>query len=230
MKTKQFLTVFLLVLVSSFAWANDDDAAALRTRSYKLSHRLPERAAAVIRSLISSEGSISIQPGNNTIVVTDRAENLASITRALEQFDAPGKPFRIELKVVAASRAGTPAKVPEDLKEVSARLGAVLKFNSFEKLAEFNAEGKEGDTLANLEISQAFRADVTFGEYDPVKDVVRLQDLQISRVQAGDPDAVEPLLKRTTLNLKVGQTVILGAQRPESDRALMFVLIARRIE
>ena len=230
MKTKPFMAALLLLLASSLAWAGDDEAAALRTRSYKLSHRSPERAAAVIRSLISAEGSISIQPANNTIVVTDRAENLAAVTRTIERFDAPGKPFRIELKIVAASRATTPAKVPEDLKEVSARLGSVLRFNSFEKLAEFDAEGKEGDALANLEISEVYRADMTFGEHDPVKDVVRLQDLQISRVQPGDPNAVEPLLKRTTLNLKVGQTVILGAQRPESDRALMFVLIARRVE
>ena|SRR5687767_2822271 len=230
MKRKLHLTILVLFFAAGPAWAEDDAGASLRTRSFRLSYRTPERAAAVVRPLISAEGSVSIQPGTNTVVITDRPENLAGVAKALEQFDAPARPFRVELKVVAVSRAESPAAVPEDLKDLSQKLGAVLRFNSFEKMAEFNAEGKEGDVLLNLQVSDSYRADMTFGEHDPVKDVVRLQDVQISRVPPGGQGTVEPLLKRTSLNLKVGQTVILGAQRPESNRALMFVLVARRID
>lgn len=230
MKRKLPLAILVLFLAAGLAWAEDDAGVSLRTRSFRLSYRTPERAAAVVRPLISAEGSVSIQPGTNTVVITDRPENLAGVAKALEQFDAPARPFRVELKVVAVSRAESPAAVPEDLKDLSTKLGAVLRFNSFEKMGEFNAEGKEGDVLLNLQVSDSYRADMTFGEHDPVKDIVRLQDVQISRVLPGGQGTVEPLLKRTSLNLKVGQTVILGAQRPESNRALMFVLVARRID
>jgi type II/III secretion system protein len=235
MKTKLSLVTLALLLLSVVALADDDAgrSGGLASRSFKLTFRSPERAAVVIKPLVSAEGSISLQPANNTLVVTDHPENLRSISEALQKFDAPSKPFRVELKLVAASRADTPQPVSEDLKEVASKLGAVLRFNSFEKLGEFVAEGKEGDALANLKVGDTYRADLKFGEFDPVSEGLRLQDLQLSRIQQvkdGETEAAS-LLKRTSLNVKLGQTLILGAQRvPESDRALMLILIAHRAE
>lgn len=234
MNTKRILAVLALTILAAVAWANDDDPAGrLESRSFKLSHKSPERAAVVIRPLVSAEGSISIQPATNTLVITDRPENLRSMTQALADFDAPPRTFRVELKMVAASRASGTPRIPEDLRDVSTKLGAVLRFNSFEKLGEFTAEGDEGDNLANVQVGEAYRADLTFGEYDPVSGALRLQDLTISKTQPATEgaSAVAPLLKRTSLNLKIGQTLILGAQRvPESNRALMLIVVASRVE
>ena len=235
MKTKLSLVILALSLLSIAGFADDDagTTGSLASRSFKLTFRSPERAATVIKPLVSAEGSISLQPANNTLVVTDHAENLRSIAEALLKFDAPSKTFRVELKLVAASRANTPQPIAEDLKEVASKLGAVLRFNSFEKLGEFTAVGKEGDSLANLKVGETFRADLKFGEFDPVSEGLRLQDVQLSRLQQvkeGQTEAAS-LLKRTSLNVKLGQTLILGAQRvPESDRALMLILIARQAE
>jgi hypothetical protein len=231
MNMKRTFAILTLFLFATVAWA--EDAAAERglgSRSFKLNFKSPERAAVVIRPLVSQEGSISIQPATNTLVVTDLPENIRRIGEALQQFDAPAKPFRVELQIVAASRASTPGKVPQDLQEVASKLGAVLRYNSFEMLADFDAQGKEGDSLANLQVGDGYRADVKIGEYDPVSQTLRIEEFRLSKAQPAQQgeSTVAPLLKRTSLNLKLGQTLILGASRlPQSDRALMLVLVAR---
>jgi hypothetical protein len=72
---------------------------------------------------------------------------------------------------------------------------------------------------------EGYRADFRFGEYDPASDSVQLADFKLLRLEG---DQLAPLLK-TTLNLKLGQTVIIGATRqPQSQRALMMVVTAQR--
>ena len=80
------------------------------------------------------------------------------------------------------------------------------------------------------QLAPGFRADFRMGEYDPASDSVRVNDFRLQRVQ-GDAKSgadVQQLLK-TSLNLKIGQMVMLGASRqPQSDRALMLVVTSKR--
>jgi hypothetical protein len=218
------LLILAVFLFSAVAFAdNAAPAAKLAAQSFKLRYKQAESAATVVKPLLSTDGSVSIQ--QNTLVVTDRAENLKSVAAAIGQFDSPPKAFSIELKIVSASRSSAPAAVPEDLKVISAKLAGVFRFNSFEKVGEIRAEGREGDPLV-VQPSADYRAEFKFGEYDPVSDSVRLNDFSLSK--AGADHQLVSLL-RTSLNLKVGQTVVLGASRStDSQRVLMLVLSAKR--
>jgi len=74
-------------------------------------------------------------------------------------------------------------------------------------------------------LPSGYRADFKFGDYDPASDSLKVSDFQLSKQQS---DQLTPLLK-TTLNLRIGQTYIVGATKaPQSQRALMIVLVARK--
>lgn len=229
-----FTLVFFLTAPAILAEAGVAAAAgsSLSVRTFPLRHKEAGKAAAAIKSLISAEGSVSIQPANNTLVVTDRTENLKKVAELLQKFDATSKSFKVSIRLVAASRVPSDeAKVPRELKEVSEKLSGMLRFNSFENLGEILAEGSEGDNVV-CELQSGYHADFRFGEYDSASDSVRIGELQLSKLQPieGGEAALTKLFK-TSLNLKVGQTVILGASRaPQSQKALMIVLVARKIE
>jgi hypothetical protein len=223
--TRAVLAVFLMALFAGSAFADDaaDAGKSLTVRTFALKHKEIERAAAIIKPLMSAEGTIALQPSSNAIAITDRSENLKAISAALAQYDLPPQSFRLQVRVVAAGRAsGTPA-VPADLREVAAKL-AILKFNDFQNLGQAAVEGTEGGAGA-FNLDSGYRADFKFGEYDAATDSIRVSDFRLLRVQ-GDQAAQ---IMKTTLNLKLGQTVILTATRlPESQRAVMLVLTARR--
>jgi hypothetical protein len=229
--TRVFLMIPMLLALSGAAFAEPAAAAAdakqaLAVRSFTFKFKQADKAAAAIKPLLSKEGSMSIQPSNNSLVVTDRAENMKAVAKMIGDFDKEPQSFRLYVRIVGASRVeGTP-KIPDDLKDVSRKL-AMLPFNFYEAVGEATVQGKEGDPgLINM--PTGYRADFKFGEYDPASDSIAVNDLQIARLTGAQKDQLTPLLK-TTLNLTIGQPYILGAAKgPQSQRALMIVLVARR--
>jgi len=215
----------LLLMAASLAVADDaaTNARPLSVHTFTFKYKDANKAADMIKPLLSSEGSMSIQPSTNALVVTDRAENLKTITKALTEFDVPPHPFRVIVRLVGAGRAAEGARVPEEDKDIAPKLG-MLGFNSLEDLGSADVSGREGDP-GIVTLPSGYRADFKFGDYDPASDSLKVSDLHLSKQQG---DQLTQLLK-TTLNLRIGQTYIVGATKnAQSQRALMIVLVARR--
>lgn len=216
--------VFLLLCGTGFAAPAQNGEKSLSVHSYHFRFRDAEKAAAMIKSLISADGSMSIQPASNSLIVTDRAENLKAIDAALQQFDRAAQNFRLYVRVISAGKVDpSQARISDDLKDIAPKL-ALLRYNSYESLGHADISGAEGDP-AGVELQNGYRADFKFGEFDPAADTLQISDFRLSRQQG---DQLTALLK-TTLNLKLGNTVIMGASRaPQSQRAVMIVVAARR--
>lgn len=216
------LMAALLLVPAAFA----DDAAevgkSLSVRTFQFKHKQAENAAAMIKPLLGGEGTMSIQPKTNSLVVTDDPENLKKIAQALAEYDVAPQPFHLSVRLVSAARGGRGQRVPEELRDVESKL-ALLRYDVLESIGAAEVAGKEGG--AGLVELAAYRADFQFGEYDPASDSIRISDFRLSRL---DGDQLAPMMK-TTLNLKLGQTVIMAVTRDaQSQRALMMVLSARR--
>lgn len=230
-----FLTVPLLALLSSAALASDApagdaaDAGPARTltaHTFTFKFKDAAKAAETIKPLLSSDGSISIPSGTRSVVVTDHPENVKQITASLAQFDTPARAFKLSVRIVSAARVDAAPAVATELRDIAPKL-AMLRFNSLENLGAVDVEGKEGEP-GLIDLPSGYRADFHFGDYDAASDSIRVSDLHLSRLSGPQKDQLTSLLK-TSLNLRLGQTVILGASKvPESQRALMIVLLARR--
>jgi hypothetical protein len=195
--------VLLLAAAAGLAEPAGDAGKALSVRSFQFKYKEADKAAAMIKPLVSADGSISIQPSTNSLVVTDRAENLKSIAAALTKFDEPARALKLMVRLVGAARVEAQKATPvsDDLKDVAAKL-SMLRFNAFEDLGSAAVDGKEGDP-GIVEMASGYRADFRFGEYDPASDTVKINDFRLSRLQGPQKDQLAPLLK-TSLNLKVG--------------------------
>ncbi len=222
MKRLLILMVALL-FISATAFADAADVGkSLTVRTFQLKHKAAEKAVAIVKPLMSAEGSISIQ--GNALIITDDPATLKKIGAKLAELDKPAQEFRLTVRLVAAGRAaaGKEPRVPEELREIAPKL-ALLRYNELESLGTADISGHEGDP-GQVELG-GYRADFKFGEYDAASDSVKVSEFKLSRLEG---DQLSPLLK-TTLNVKLGQTVIVGATRQaDSPRALMIVVSAKR--
>ncbi|HYO77512.1 MAG TPA: secretin N-terminal domain-containing protein [Thermoanaerobaculia bacterium] len=224
---RNVMILMAMLFVTATAFAEADAAGgvgkSLTVRTFQFKHKQADKAAAVIKPLMSAEGSMSIQPAANSLVVTELPENLKKIAAALAQFDAPAQALNLSIRLVSAGRGrAEQAHVDPALRDVESKL-ALLRYNVLESIGAATASGSEGEPgLVEL---NGYRADFKFGEYDPASDSVKLTEFRLSRL---DGDQLSPMLK-TTLNLKLGQTVIIGAtKQASSNRALMIVVTAQR--
>jgi hypothetical protein len=222
---KRLMMTFLsLLLLTANVFADAADVGkSLTVRTFQFKHKQADKAAGVIKPLMSADGSMAIQPATNSLVVTDLAENMKKIAAAIAQFDAPQKAIGLSIRLVSAARGSAEeARVDPLLDDVASKL-ALLRYNVLESIGSAKASGKEGEP--GLVEMNGYRADFRFGEYDPASDSVKLNDFKLSKL---DGDQLAPMLK-TSLNLKIGQTVILGAtKQPNSQKALMIVVTAQR--
>lgn len=215
------LSLFLVLAMCVPAFA-DEAGKGLSVRPFQFKHKEADKAAAIIKSLLSSEGTMNIQPATNTLVVTDRPENLRAVAAALTQYDAEPVAIQLSVRLVSAGKVEGAARVPEELKDVAAKL-RMLRYNSLESLGSANIDTREG-SAGIVELENGYRADFRIGEYDPVTKSVQVIDFKLSRAQK---DQLADVLK-TTLNLRIGVTHILAATRTAgSDRAVMLVVTAK---
>ena len=216
------ILMMALFLVTATAFADAGDVGkTLTAKTFVFKYKQADKAANVIKSMLSAEGSMSIQPTANSLVVTDVAANMKKIAAALATFDAPAQALKLSIRLVSASR-GAEAKVDPAVADVASKL-ALFRYNVLESIGAAQADGSEGQP--GVVTIDGYRADFRFGEYDPASDSVQVVDFKLFRAEG---DQLAPMLK-TTLNLKLGQTVIIGAaKQPQSQRALMIVVTAQR--
>ena len=215
------LTLCLFATGVAFAEPTGD-AKALNVRTFQFKYKDADRAAAIIKPLMSAEGSMSIQPASNALVVTDRADNMKAIANALTDFDTPPHAVKLSLHLVAAGRSETATKIEPGMREIAGKL-AILRYNAIDNLGDANVEGHEGEPTT-VDLQSGYRVSFKFGEYDPSSDSIKLDDFRLSKVQKDQLVQVY----QATLNLKVGQTLIFGATKNQSQRAIFLVFNARR--
>ena len=85
------------------------------TRVFKLRHESASNLVPVLRPLISPNNVINLNPGNNALVITDYASNLARLATLIESLDAPSG---TDVEIIALEHA-----VAADLVSTLQRLG-----------------------------------------------------------------------------------------------------------
>jgi general secretion pathway protein D len=77
----------------------------LLTRVYALKYESASQLLPVLRPIISPNNTIAVYPNNNSIVITDYADNLRRIDRIIDAIDRPGggEPVFLQLRHAAAT-------------------------------------------------------------------------------------------------------------------------------
>src|SRR5262245_44133907 len=124
MKRILILTVALMLATAgapSASAAAADVRKTLTARTCVFTRKQADKAANVIKGILSAEGTMAIQPAANSLVVTDLPENLKKIAAALAAFDAPAQALQLSIRLVSASR-GAADKIDPAVADVASKL------------------------------------------------------------------------------------------------------------
>jgi len=203
-----------------------EEAAEVRVYAYTFQNKSATEALPLVQPLLTRQGSVEIQPEENTLVVRDTVAALGRIVPALRAFDRPPQGLRIEVMIV---RAGTrPAVSPgsESLPPwLEKRLRGLLRWNYYTLLARSVLDSREDQEVTH-EVGGLYQLSFRPGTLQSGNQI-KLQEFRIWH--AGETDA--PPLLEATLNLWLGKPKVLGLANSEtSDRALMVVLTCERLD
>lgn len=160
------LWISLLFVSVPDAWA--ERPAGLKVHAYTLQHRQVDQAVALVRPLLSAQGTVEEQRGSNTLVIRDTPPVLQRVKDALQGFDRPPQNLRLEIQLVKAGpKSGNtkspptghptaPNMLPADLEK---RLKNIFRYEDYQVIAEAAVSSKEGEDVSH---SLLERYDVSF--------------------------------------------------------------------
>ena len=195
------------------------------TRAYTFKYQRASEAVVLVYPLLSSKGTVELQPSGNTLVIRDTLTSVQKIMPALRAYDHPSRSLRLEIYVVKASRASVSPQtqrsdLPEDLTK---RLRGLFAYDNFEKQAQAQLAGAEGQWVV-YELGPDYKVSFRFGSLTEDRQV-KLSSFRISRHEEGKAEAV---LLHANLMLPIDHTTSLGIASSESSpEALMVVLTLR---
>ena len=117
------------------------------TQIFRLSHENPNNLVAVLRPLISPNNTINANPGNNTLVITDYADNLTRLGKIIAALDQPAAS---EVEVVPLQYA-----IASDMAALVQRLGDGSSAVSVPGVATVGALTVLADSRSNALILRA---------------------------------------------------------------------------
>lgn len=208
-------------------------AAAAETgpsvRVFVLKYKRVEEATLLVRPLLSDSGSIVLQARINALTITDRPAALAAVTQALSQFDVPPRGYSIAVKMVRARADASAGDLSREIGGIGNKLREVFRFNDYSLIDSAVLAGAEGDSVSYLlggEYRLSFRIEPA-GQGT----TLRLAAFSLARERPvpgpGGRHIVSPLF-RTTLNVGLNQTLVLGASKEEaSKKALLLILLVQ---
>lgn len=207
-------------------------------RAYEIRFRsLEEAAQLVARSgVLSDQGVVSMQPGQRTLVVQDRASILDRVRSLLESFDVPPRSVELTVTLFLGSderqaQAGKQAYAGEIAREVGGVIETLADFTRWTNYSILGAQfvtGLEGSKV-EMKLSEEYRAVFEVGAVQDRPPLVRLKNFTLQHVSR-TADGRERVENRLVLDvdLPFGKFTTVGAAKnPESRRALFLAFQAR---
>ena len=217
-------SLLLLFLASGSAQAQG--GGELIVHAYALKHRRATEAIALVSPLLSSRGTVELQPATNTVVIRDTVAAVNRIVPVLNHYDLPARPLTLELYVVRASRSVvSPPVARSNLPdEMTRELRQMLPYDNYDVQARAQLTSLEGQAVTYVvggEYEVQFRVGtVQGGQW------IRLSDFRIS--QRVEHKADQLLVRGKSLNLCFGKTMFVGLARDESSAAALMVALTMR--
>ena len=240
------LLVWLGAVTASPAQAQETEPAGLRVYAYTLKHQRAHEALALVRPLLSTRGTVEVQPGGNTLVIRETRAVIDHLSRLLTQFDHPPEDLRFDIRIVRAGpkRHGISPPQPEatepeteiagtELPEVlAARLREYLRYDDYRVLAEVGVTSREGEEVTyalGQSYSVSFRPTaVVAGRRVKLEDFRIVQQVQNPTNKSRQLEPRE--LFHATLNLWIDRPFNLVLDQDDSRQEALMVAISCRRE
>lgn len=208
------------VLLASMAVSSACQQPQLETRTIVLEHLSGLEAIELVSPYVYGErqsrdgGPGTISATTNALTVRETPENLDRIERTLVAMDEPRPDVRLRFQLVEADgwteRDARIARVEEELRRI-------FQFGGYRLAAETVVTAAEGSEVSQTLAVGDQRFELSARVRRRGRETVRLDDVSLRSFEG------EHL--RTTVNVRPGQTIVLGSSPRSDDRPTLLLAV-----
>lgn len=201
---------------------------------HTLKHQQVHEALALIEPLLTANGTVEVQPGDNTLVIRETQAVVARMARLLATFDHPPEKLRFKIQIVRAGpkRHGISPPLPEAQgaddelsQELVTRLRKLLRYDDYRVLAEAGVTSRQGEEVTYA-LGQTYNVSFRSGPILAGRQV-KLEGFRITKQASDKGRRLEPReLFHATLNLWIDQSFNLVLAHDETRQEALMVAIS----
>jgi hypothetical protein len=217
------------ILNMSLKKSENDDRSTQKhtTKIYKIRYRNPEEIFILIEPFLNSYNWAKATVSNDlkTITIKDRADVHTKISTVISEYDIPLKKIWLEVTIIEASENGKERKkITPELEEVITKLSSLFRFDNYEIVSQGDAMGMEGSNLSfsssfSIDSDKEFSARTKIGYFD---NVIKLENFGVTLPRERND-------LRTSLNIKNGDTVVVGSSRGKAQDGSFITIVTAKV-
>ncbi|MBN2414841.1 carboxypeptidase-like regulatory domain-containing protein [bacterium] len=201
-------------------------ASVQKSRTFRIEYRDAMEIFGLIKSIsCARSASRELQ----TITGMGTEESLSNLGELIKQYDTPLQQVWLEVLLIKATgNGGGKPEYPAEIKSIVSKLNSLFKFGRYTIIGRANAMGLEGATLSfsgriendpEAMVENPFMVQTRLGA---AGDVIKLEGLKVMITMPRNEIA-------TSINVKNGETVILGASRGKSSEDALITVVTAKI-
>jgi len=189
----------------------------------------------ILRPYLSKVGRVDFVEQNRTLSIVDEPGTVDVILKIVDRFDVRTPQLQIAVKLVQAERVDKAPPVPPELAGIAKQLGEVFSYNSFSiKDSAFIATEANRESMLTVAGESGYTVKLATHMIEGATGTVRLEFKLDKRRQTTDPvkGAViyNDTLLATTVEMKDGETAILGASKIDGDNKALISVVTLKIK
>ena len=203
-----------------------DRAETLVLHAHQLAHQPAREALPLVEPMLSPSGSLELRAQTNTLVVRDRASIVEAVRATLREFDHPPVDLVLDVFLLSATRRDDDLPPGADISGLPPALieglGSMVRFNSYQVLAEGQLVTREGQQVSydlGARYALRFQVGTVLGAR-----VLKLRGFELVRRNA----SLEQPLLSTDLNVTLRRMQVLALAASENaEQGLVVALTCR---
>jgi hypothetical protein len=197
------------------------------TQVFSLHHLNVDESIKLIEPYIGSEDHISYSEKLNTMTITDSENDLKKIEQIIKKYDIPLKEINLEVKFIYATGNGDKKPVySKEIKSIAKKLSSLFKFGKYELIHHAKAKGLEGSKISTYATLPTEKKDFiqVKAELEYHNGIIKLENFQIKIYHLAQYNDIS-----TTVNIKNGETIILGASKGDAQEGSIITVVTARV-
>jgi hypothetical protein len=189
----------------------------------------------LLRPYLTRRGQVRFERQTRALTLVDEATVVEVMLKMVDRFDVKPAQVQLVLRLVEANQSDQPAPLPPEIEPVVEQIQQVLRYNSFvvadQAFVTFEANGESriqvgGDKAYTVEVG----SEAIAGQDDSVRLRFHLFRRQQEDAGAEGTHFIQKTLIATTVELKDGETAVLGASKINGGGKALITVVSLKLK
>lgn len=223
------MRALFILLALSFPWIGKAEEKTFLVRAFTLKHIPVEEAVVLLKPMISSEGSMTIEASRNALIVRDFPKNVVLIEHFLARLDRPPSTFSIIVKLLQGRANKGGLSITDEIQGLGKALQNIFPYAYYDILGESVVKGVTGDKVA-FQVTHNYEVEIRLHYSYAYPNYLRFRPFVLYKMVPlkGKVRKAKPLL-RVGMNVRFNQPHVVGVMSGDhKDHPLLILIQAKK--